>query len=68
VYLASAPDGAEELLAVFAPFFAWRALVVASPAFYPAFPAAARDALLALVERVLDAPRFDPSWAEALFP
>ena len=62
---ASGDDG---LLSVIAPFLAWRGLVVASPVFYPDLPATARDRMLGLIERALDAPRFDPSWAEALFP
>ncbi|MBI3184030.1 MAG: phosphotransferase [Myxococcales bacterium] len=61
-------SGDRLLLEVAAPFFAWRALVVSSPRFYPAFPAEARDALLSLAERALEAPSFDPSWAEELFP
>jgi hypothetical protein len=65
VYLDESGDAA--LLEVAAPFFAWRALVVASPAFYPAFPATMRGRLFDLVERALDEACFDPSWAEALF-
>lgn len=61
-------SGDRGLLSVAAPFFAWRALVVSSPRFYPALPAEARDALLSLAERALDAPAFDPAWAEDLFP
>lgn len=37
------------------PFFAWRALVLANPVFYPALAAEARDRLLGFVEHVLDA-------------
>jgi len=55
-------DGA--LFDVAAPFFAWRGLVVASPAFYPDLPGASRDRLLRFVERTLDAPRFDPAFAD----
>ena len=65
VYLAESGD--EALLEVAAPFFAWRALVVASPAFYPDFPSASRGRLFDLVEQALDARRFDPAWAEAVF-
>jgi hypothetical protein len=50
------------------PFLAWRALVLASPRFYPHLSAAARDALLALAERALEAGRLEPAWADALFP
>lgn len=42
-----------ELLSVAPPFFAWRALVVANPVFYPNFSAAARDRLLAFAEQAL---------------
>jgi hypothetical protein len=49
------------------PFLAWRALVLASPRFYPHLSARARDAILSFAERALDAPRFDPDSAEALF-
>ena len=50
-----------------APWLAWRALVIASPRFYPDLPAAAREALLGLAERALGAERFDPGTAEELF-
>jgi hypothetical protein len=60
-------SGDDALLDVVAPFFAWRGLVVASPAFYPSLPAAARDRLLGFVERTLDAPRFDPALADQVF-
>jgi aminoglycoside phosphotransferase (APT) family kinase protein len=64
-YLERRPD--EELLACLAPYLAWRGLVVCCPRFYPALSEAGRDRLLGLVERALDAPRFDPAWAEELF-
>ncbi|MRG93712.1 aminoglycoside phosphotransferase family protein [Polyangium spumosum] len=60
--------GDRELLAVAAPFFAWRALVLCNPRWYPSIHASTRDALLSFVERVLEAPRFDPDEAEGLFP
>src|SRR5262249_49281285 len=41
VYLEGSGDAG--LLAVIAPFFAWRALVVCSPAFYPHLPGPDRD-------------------------
>jgi hypothetical protein len=65
LYLDESRDG--ELLDVAAPFFAWRGLVLSNPLFYPTLPARARDALLGLVERALEAPRFDPTWAGELF-
>lgn len=49
------------LFDVIAPFFAWRGLVVSSPEWYPHMAAEDRDRILRFVERVLDAPRFDPS-------
>lgn len=49
------------------PYLAWRALVLSCPRFYPRLGAAARDALLGLAERVLDAGRLDPGAVEALF-
>ncbi|MHB8877895.1 MAG: phosphotransferase family protein [Myxococcaceae bacterium] len=61
-------SGDREVLEVAAPYFAWRALVVCSPVFYPSFPAGAREALLGLVERALAARAFDPAWADELFP
>jgi aminoglycoside phosphotransferase (APT) family kinase protein len=63
-YLARSGD--REVLAVIAPFLAWRALVVASPRWYPHLPARARDRLLRLAEQALAAPRFDPTLADAL--
>ncbi len=65
IYLEGCEDA--ELLQVCPPFLAWRALVLANPAFYPALPTPARDTLLGLAERTLDAHRFDPAWAEELF-
>jgi adenylylsulfate kinase-like enzyme len=41
------------------PFLAWRALVLASPRFYPHLSTPARDALLRLAEETLDAGRLD---------
>jgi hypothetical protein len=41
------------------PFLAWRALVVASPRFYPGLSPGARDLLLGLAERALDAGRLE---------
>jgi hypothetical protein len=64
-YLAQRPDA--ELLAVAPPFFAWRALVVANPVFYPHMTGAARDQLLGFAEHVLDEHQLDPASAEELF-
>lgn len=57
-YLAGSGDG--EVLEVIAPFFAWRALVVASPVWYPGITGEQRSALLTFAERVMDARAFDP--------
>jgi hypothetical protein len=56
-----------ELLAVAPPFFAWRALVVCNPRFYPQLSESGREALLGFAESVLDAGRLEPRAAEALF-
>jgi hypothetical protein len=64
-YLALRPD--RELLAVAPPFFAWRALVVANPRFYPNLGGVDRDRLLGLAERFLDGDRLEPAYAEELF-
>lgn len=55
------------LLAAAPPFIAWRGLVMASPGFYPALSARARDRLLTLVEEVLMSDVFDPAWADEVF-
>ena len=49
------------MLETIAPFFAWRALVVSSPRWYPHLRAEDRDRMLRFAERVLAAPRFDPA-------
>ena len=49
------------------PFFAWRALVVCNPRFYPNLSGAARSALLGIAESALAAAHFDPAWADELF-
>ena len=64
-YLAERPD--DDLLAVAPPFLAWRALVIANPAFYPRMTEAARDKLLGFATDVLDDHALDPAWAEDLF-
>lgn len=57
-YLAQTGD--TDLLGCVAPFFAWRALVVASPAWYNVADAV-RAALFRFIDAVLAAPRFDPT-------
>jgi hypothetical protein len=51
--------GDEQLLAVAAPFLVWRALVVASPVWYNVSETV-RMALYRFIDRVIDAPAFDP--------
>ena len=60
-------SGDTELLEVVAPFLAWRALVMASPAFYPAMTAEDRHRLLGLAEEALAADRFELASVERLF-
>lgn len=55
-----------EGLALVAPFFAWRALVLASPAWYPRESPDTRDRLLRFSERLLAGDRFHPSRVEEL--
>jgi hypothetical protein len=63
-YLGATRD--HELLTVVAPFFAWRALVVASPVWYPDVPEAVRAQLFGFAERLLRGDPFDPSSPEPL--
>jgi aminoglycoside phosphotransferase (APT) family kinase protein len=60
--------GDRALLAVAAPWLAWRALVIANPRWYPGLSAPARDRLLTWIEAVLDAPALDPASADAVAP
>lgn len=50
----------EELLTVVQPFFAWRALVLASPVWYPNLQRAVREALFRFTERILGLDHFNP--------
>ena len=54
-------SGDREVLSVIPPFLAWRALVVASPIWYPSIAPEARDALLSFAEKALDEGRLDPA-------
>ncbi len=56
-YLAARSD--EELTAVIQPWFAWRALVLASPLWYPHLNESTRRQLLTFAQRVLATDRFD---------
>lgn len=64
-YLSRARDPL--LLDAAPPFLAWRALVLASPRFYPQLAPGARDALLSLAETALDAGLLDVEAPEAIF-
>ena len=48
------------MLSVVAPFLAFRALVMASPLWYPALPNAVRQKLLTFIFAVLEGNSFDP--------
>jgi hypothetical protein len=64
VYLAGDRVG---VLDAVAPFFAWRALVLASPRWYPNLASGDRARILDFADRALAAERFDPAWgAEAM--
>jgi hypothetical protein len=56
-YLALRPD--EELLTVIQPWFAWRALVLASPIWYPTLLEENRRQLLTFARRVMATDRYD---------
>lgn len=64
-YLTATRD--EALVEVVAPLFAWRGLVLASPAWYPELTAEDRNRVLSFVEHVLAAPRFAPEMASEFF-
>ena len=53
-------SGDQEVLSVVAPFFAFRALVMASPVWYPHLSDSVREKLLRFILGVLEADRFDP--------
>ncbi len=52
--------GDREILEVAAPYFVFRALVLASPVWYPSLEDSAREKLLAFILAVLEQPSFDP--------
>lgn len=56
-YLAQRPD--DELFNVIQPWYAWRALVLASPIWYPDIDEGVRRTMLAFARRVLSTDRFD---------
>jgi hypothetical protein len=49
------------VLEALAPFYTWRALVIASPRWYPRMTADDRARVLSFAHRVLDAEHFDPA-------
>lgn len=55
-------SGDSELLSVIAPWFAWRALVLASPQWYPSLTDGVRRQLLTFARRVMTEPSF--AWPE----
>lgn len=63
-YLAAAGD--EEIGEVLPPYFVWRALVLASPLWYPHLDAEVRRTLFRFVDRVLSVERFDYRAVDAL--
>lgn len=63
-YLSTTHD--REVFAVVAPFFTWRALVVASPLWYPNVPDPVRERLFTFAERLLAGHPFDPTRVDEL--
>jgi hypothetical protein len=53
-------SGDREMLEVVAPFFVFRALVMASPVWYPKLPMSVRKSLFTFMHSVLEAERFEP--------
>lgn len=58
-------SGDAEMAEVIAPFYAFRALVVASPLWYPALEESVREQMFGFLEAVLDEARFDPARVNA---
>jgi hypothetical protein len=56
-YLADTGD--DEILAVIPPYFVWRALVLASPLWYPTLEVSVRRTLFHFIDRLLDQDTFD---------
>lgn len=54
------------ILSVVAPFFAWRSLVLACPAWYPNLRPETRDVILTFAERLLSTEPFTPDYVDAL--
>jgi hypothetical protein len=64
-YLEASGDG--EILEVLPPFFAFRALVIAHPRWYPALVPDVREALIRFARRTMSASCFDPGGVDTLF-
>ncbi|MFO0561229.1 MAG: phosphotransferase [Polyangiales bacterium] len=62
-YLALAGDSVLDAVAL---FFAWRALVIASPLWYPHLTENDRGRIFAFVSKCLDSDRFDPAWGQQI--
>ena len=60
-------SGDEEILDVLPPFFAFRALVIAHPRWYPSLAPEVRAALIGFARRMMRAERFAPKDVDALF-
>ena len=63
-YLSRRED--QRVLQRVAPFFAWRALVLACPTWYPGLDSKVRDCLLVFAERLLDGAPFVPERVDEL--
>ncbi|MBV8550612.1 MAG: phosphotransferase [Acidobacteriaceae bacterium] len=59
--------GDPEMLQVVAPFLAFRALVMASPVWYPSLPEVVRSKLVSFIFGVLDEETFDPAQVNRYF-
>jgi len=59
--------GDEEVLEVIQPFYAWRALVLASPLWYPDLPGMVRERLIRFIFQVLEKPRVEVAEMPSLF-
>jgi hypothetical protein len=57
----------EEILRVLQPFYAWRALVIASPIWYPNLKYETRKALFNFINNVLESEHFDYKSVNSLF-
>ncbi|MEM2122765.1 MAG: phosphotransferase [Candidatus Bathyarchaeia archaeon] len=64
-YIDETGDG--EVLEVIQPFYAWRALVLASPLWYPDLPEKVREKLIGFIFQVLERPRIEVADIPSLF-